>query len=349
MGVQTCDQLGHHHAFMAGFVRKPRRTGDVADGIKAFNARAAMGVGHNMRAVNLHTERFQTQPLHITDDADGRNDGVELLLLDLAANFDMGGDFAFGAVKLLDHGFLHDLHALLHEGLLGEGRDLGVLHGKHAVHNLNNGGICTQGVEETRKFDANRARPNDQKLLRHTRRVQGMLVGPNQITIGFQPGQFAGTGAGSQNDVLRSQFFGAFLGLDRDLALGGDRCLAHHDSDLVLLHQVANAARQLRSHAARAFHDGGQIIVDATCRQTEFFCAVHQVEHLCRAQQCLGRDTAPVQADAAEMLAFDDGHLLAQLSGPNGCNITARPCANHDCIITLSCHRWLLLIKIVWH
>ncbi len=32
MGVPPRDQLGHHHAFMAGLVREPRRAGDVADG-----------------------------------------------------------------------------------------------------------------------------------------------------------------------------------------------------------------------------------------------------------------------------------------------------------------------------
>jgi hypothetical protein len=40
---------------------------------------------------------------------------------------------------------------------------------------------------------------------------------------------------------------------------------------------------------------------------------LHGVENLGRAQQRLGRDAAPVEADAAEMLALDDCRLEAEL------------------------------------
>ena len=48
-------------------------------------------------------------------------------------------------------------------------------------------------------------------------------------------------------------------------------------------------------------------------RQPVVLGVLHIVIDLGRAQQRLGRDAAPVQADAAEMIALDDGGLEAEL------------------------------------
>ncbi|MNS79727.1 hypothetical protein D3C72_1133890 [compost metagenome] len=47
------------------------------------------------------------------------------------------------------------------------------------------------------------------------------------------------------------------------------------------------------------------------------------LELLARLQQGLGRDAAPVQADAAQVLALDDGDLQAQLAGADRRDVTA--------------------------
>ncbi len=111
-----------------------------------------------------------------------------------------------------------------------------------------------------------------------------------------------------------------------------------NDGDLVLLHQMADAARQLLGHAARAFDHRVQIIADAVGLQPEFLGAVHQVEHLGRAQQRLGRDAAPVQADAAQMLALDDGDVQAQLRAADRGDIAARPGTDYDHVKDLGGH-----------
>src|SRR5271169_3777898 len=49
------------------------------------------------------------------------------------------------------------------------------------------------------------------------------------------------------------------------------------------------------------------------------------------AQQRLGRDTAPIEADAAEMLAFDECGFEPELGGADRRDIAARPAAqNHQ-------------------
>ncbi len=168
-----------------------------------------------MGAVDLDAQRLEPEVLDVADDADGRDHRVELHRLGLAARLDMGGDLALGAVELLDHGFLHDLHALLDEGLLGEGRDLGVLDRQHPVHHLDHRRLGAERVEEAGELDADGARADDQQLLRHPLRLQRVLVGPDQIAVGLQPRQFARARAGGQDDVLGGQLLGALVGLDR--------------------------------------------------------------------------------------------------------------------------------------
>ena len=53
------------------------------------------------------------------------------------------------------------------------------------------------------------------------------------------------------------------------------------------------------------------------------------VEDLGGAQQRLGRDAAPIEADAAQMLALDDGRFHAELRGANRRDIASGACAHH--------------------
>ena len=71
MRMAARNQFGHHDTFMAGLVRKPRRTRDIADGVKPGNASAAIFVGGHMGAVDLDAQRFQPQTFGIADDAHG--------------------------------------------------------------------------------------------------------------------------------------------------------------------------------------------------------------------------------------------------------------------------------------
>ena len=57
------------------------------------------------------------------------------------------------------------------------------------------------------------------------------------------------------------------------------------------------------------------------------------VEDLGRAQQRLGRDAAPVEADAAEVLALDDRGLEAKLRRADRGDIAAGAGAEHDDVV----------------
>src|SRR5690606_16182641 len=108
--------------------------------------------------------------------------------------------------------------------------------------------------------------------------------------------------------------------------------------DLVLLHQVADPAGKLLGHPARPLDYGREVTADAIGLQPEVLGAVHQVEDFDRPQQGLGRDAAPVETDAAKMLAFDDGDVQPQLRTPDRGDIAAGAGADHDHVESLRGH-----------
>jgi hypothetical protein len=72
-------------------------------------------------------------------------------------------------------------------------------------------------------------------------------------------------------------------------------------------------------------------------RQAVVLGVFHVVVDFGRAQQRLGRDAAPVEADAAEMLALDNGGLHAELGGADGGDIAARSATDDDDVVSV-CH-----------
>ena len=254
---------------------------------------------------------------------------------------------ALAAIKLLDHGFHHDFHLLLFERLLRESGNLGILHRQDAVHHLDHRGLGPERVIKARKFDADGTRTDDQQFFRHSRRHQRVLVGPDTITIGLQPRQFAGPRAGGDHDVRCLQLLGAGVGPDAHPALGGQARLAHERGDLVLLEQVADPGIELLGHAARTFHNRVEIVADSLGAQPEFPCPVHQVEHFRRAQHRLGRDAAPVEADAAHMLALDNCHVETKLRGPDRGHIAPRTGPDYDHVKAARCHAPLPRLELV--
>ena len=102
-------------------------------------------------------------------------------------------------------------------------------------------------------------------------------------------------------------------------------------STLFFFMQEADAAVELRRDAARALHDGARYRSRTSlARQAVILGVLHVVEDLGRAQQRLGRDAAPVEADAAEMLALHDRRLEAELRRADRGDVAAGAGADDD-------------------
>jgi hypothetical protein len=95
------------------------------------------------------------------------------------------------------------------------------------------------------------------------------------------------------------------------------------DGDLVLLHQEGDALAELLCDPAAALHHRVDIGADLLRDQTIITGMLHIMIDFGRAQQRLGRNAAPVEADAAEILALDDRCFQTQLGRADRRDIAA--------------------------
>ena len=73
---------------------------------------------------------------------------------------------------------------------------------------------------------------------------------------------------------------------------------------------MRDALIELFRNAAAACHNGFQISFDrAGNLETVILSMLRIVQDLCRTQQRLGRDTAPIETDPAQVFALDDSCL----------------------------------------
>src|SRR5262245_60415798 len=62
---------------------------------------------------------------------------------------------------------------------------------------------------------------------------------------------------------------------------------------------------------------------------------VDQLHEMGVGEEGLGRDAAPVQADAAELVALDAEGLLAELRGPDGAGVARRAAADDEDVVVV--------------
>ncbi len=335
-GLVAGDEFGGVDAFMRRLVRQPGRAGAVADGEQALDVGLAVAVGLDMAAVQLDAQRLQADAVGVGGDADGRDADLGLERLGLAADLDVHLHAGAGLGDLGHLGPELELDAALLERLLGGLGDLLVLDRHDALDRLDDRHLGAQGAIEAGELDADGARADDDEGLGQLLRRQGVAIGPDLVAVSLQADlrQGAGAGAYGQHDRLGLDR-ARTAGLQRDHDLGRRSALlqlgrALDHLDLVLLHQEGDALVHRRRDAARALDDGVEVKRRAGRRQAVVLQMAQALELLARLQQGLGRDTAPVQADPAQVLALDDGDLLAQLAGADSRDVTAGARADDD-------------------
>jgi hypothetical protein len=237
-----------------------------------------------------------------------------------------------------------DLEAALFELLAREPRDLLVLDRQDPLEHLDHRHVRAQVCIEARELDADRARADHQHRTRHLLGHHGFLVRPDVPAVGLQARQRAGACAGGQDDVLCLDGLGGLAVLrDRDRLLAVQPAMAVEHLDLVLPEQVLDAAIELARDLARALDHLREVVADVLGLQTEVAGMLHQRVDLRGAQQRLGRNAAPVQADAAQMLALDQGGLHAELGAADRGDVAARTAADHDHVELVLGHQASLL------
>ena len=117
---------------------------------------------------------------------------------------------------------------------------------------------------------------------------------------------------------------------DRDRLRAGELRFAHHDLDLVGLAQRSHAGGQLLHHRGAESLDLFPVDLHIGADDADVRAVGGRLIDLGGMQHGFGRHTAAVEAGAADLVLFDQGHLGAQLRGPDRRDITAGAAAHHQ-------------------
>src|SRR5690625_2856206 len=332
MYILTGNGLDAQDTLVAGLVCQHRRAGHVTDGVDARLLRAAEAVGHDDASLDLHPGAFEVQVLDVADDSNGGNHVFDLDRLALALlRLDRAGDQVRALFQLADLRRGQNLDALLLQTLPCVSGNFLVLCRQDLRQQLDDGDLGAESAEETGELDADRPRPSDQERLRHALGHHRLEVGPDLLLVGLDARQHARTGAGRQDDVLGLIVaVVAVLVLDLNFPRPVQAPLALDDGHLVLFEKMPDAAVELLRDVAGPLHDPGNVEGDIFGGQAEISGPLHVVKDFRAAQERLGRDAPPIQADAAEMLTLHHCGLHPELSRPDCRNIAPGSGADHD-------------------
>ena len=111
--------------------------------------------------------------------------------------------------------------------------------------------------------------------------------------------------------------------------------LAEDHVDLVLLEQEGDAGVETAGNLARARDHFDDVGCGRGARDAEFGAGAGEAEDFRGTQQRLGGNAAPVEADAAEMLALDNRGAQPELSGANRRDIAAGARADDQNVVSL--------------
>ena len=167
-----------------------------------------------------------------------------------------------------------------------------------------------------------------------------LLVGPDQLAVGLRPGSWR-----ARAPVARMMCLAWIADRARAVLARPRACPCRQawprrrNGDLVLLQQEPTPRRKLAGDAARALDHLRHVEADFLGGEAEVVEVVHQLRDLGRAQQRLGRDAAPVEADAAQMLALDQRRLHAELRGADRRDVAAGAAADDDQVELSISHR----------
>jgi hypothetical protein len=170
--------------------------------------------------------------------------------------------------------------------------------------------------------------------------IQRAFVVHDDFLVDRDIRQMPGLGAGRHDDLLGQHFLATNLDLPQVAFLGHEGAMARQQGDLVLLEQALDTGGQLGNDGVlAALHyrhiDARLADLDALGFKavTGFFKQVRGVK------QSLGRNTADVQAGAAEArlalrvgvrIGFGTSGRETQLRGANGRNVTARTTTDNE-------------------
>ena len=108
---------------------------------------------------------------------------------------------------------------------------------------------------------------------------------------------------------------------------------ALHNGDLRIIEKHTDAVAELCHHGVFALYGFRIVNFHAADAHAKRFSIVKQVEHFGIAAQCLGGNTATVEAGAAKLASLNDSHIQPTMSSFGSHFIATRTSTNDENVI----------------
>ena len=213
--------------------------------------------------------------------------------------------------------------------------DIYVTARQHLRHRLEDGHLHAEVGHCGRELAPDGAGTDDDGRLRHHREIEELVAREHHTPVGLEAGDGPGHGPGGQDDV-RSGELGAVADL-HEVALG-EHAGALHDRDLLLLQQAREALPEVVDHRLLAGLADREVDRRLARLDAELRRLGDRAERVRRLQELLGRDAAPVEAGAANLVLLDHRSGEAGRAGVERRSVATRPTADDHEIEVLG--RW---------
>ena len=282
-------------------------------------------------AIHRHSQRLEPQALRPRRASDAHEHLRGRDRLALALGVDLDGNASLPRRDLDDLNAGPQRHAPAGEEPRDLGRGFLVLDGQHARQGFEDGDLDPVGPVDVGELHAHRAGADHDQRDGLCLGANGAIGGDHLRLVYGDAGQRLGLRARREDHGPAClERVDAVLALDLDDARPLEGAYARDQRDLVLAEEELDALGHAVGDAPRALDGLGVVGPPLPDRDAELLGAVKEVDDFGVAQERLGGDASPVEADAAGPIVFDGGHGEAELGAADGGDVAAGARADHD-------------------
>ena len=325
-------------ALLARLVREHRTRDDVADGEHAGDARLEAVVHDDPPAlVDLHAELADAEPVHVGSPSDRDEHDVGLDVGGAVFGRDGDAHAVTRAHRAARLGREPEREPLPFERTLQLARHPAVHAGQDPVDDLHDGHLGPEAAPDRAELEPHGARADDQHAGRHARQRERLGGADDPLAVERERPERRWLAAARDQHARGLERLLALRAANRDASRRGEARRTLDPDDLVLLEQRSHALGEAADDAVLPRHHRAEVELDAAhvdaVRAEPVACLVKE---LARVEQRLRRDAADVEARAAErFVLLDTRDAHAELRGPDGRHVAARPRADDDEVVAV--------------
>ena len=310
----------------------------VPHGIDALHRGLHGGRDRDEALLHGDAERIEPDPFGARGAPHRHQDLIGLQRFRLALRLYLHGDPGGARCHGLDPDARADGDAATGEEARELRRHFVVLDGQDLGQGFEHRHVGAVRGEDVGELHPDRPRPDDDQGARPHLAPDRTIGRDDLLLVERHAGERLGLGTGGEDDGLALERLRPVHARDFDRVPARQDAHPGVQRDLVLAEEEFDALGHPIGDASRALHGLGIVGAPLRDRDAEFLGAVEEADHLGIAQERLGRDAPPVEADPARPVVLHRGDGETELRAADRGHVAAGPGADDDDVVVLA-HR----------